>query len=88
MIITTVYADKGKGSLISVSSRSSLRTGRARTAVRQVPRPAHNLQGERPRLRLRPQWHHAPDRQYIILLEGHIEIEVSDGEKRAFSGGT
>ena len=32
-------------------------------------------------------WHPAPARQYIILLDGEIEIEVSDGEKRRFSGG-
>lgn len=32
-------------------------------------------------------WHQAPQRQYVVLLDGHIEIEVSDGEKRAFRGG-
>ena len=32
-------------------------------------------------------WHHAPQRQYIALLDGHIEIEVSDGERRQFRGG-
>jgi len=32
-------------------------------------------------------WHHAPRRQYIILLDGNIEIEVSDGEIRRFRGG-
>lgn len=32
-------------------------------------------------------WHHAPRRQYIALLDGEIEIEVSDGEKRRFTGG-
>lgn len=32
-------------------------------------------------------WHHAPRRQYIVLLDGHIEIETSDGEKRQFKGG-
>jgi len=32
-------------------------------------------------------WHHAPQRQYIIMLDGEIEIEVSDGEKRKFRGG-
>ena len=32
-------------------------------------------------------WHTAPRRQYIILLDGEIEIEVSDGEKRIFRGG-
>ncbi len=32
-------------------------------------------------------WHTAPEKQYIILLDGEIEIEVSDGEKRRFRGG-
>lgn len=32
-------------------------------------------------------WHTAPARQYIIMLDGEIEIEVSSGEKRRFRGG-
>ena len=32
-------------------------------------------------------WHTAPRRQYIVLLDGEIEIEVSSGEKRRFGGG-
>ena len=32
-------------------------------------------------------WHVAPDRQFIVLLDGAIEIEVSDGAKRVFRGG-
>ena len=32
-------------------------------------------------------FHRAPQRQYIILLDGQIEIETSLGEKRAFKGG-
>jgi hypothetical protein len=32
-------------------------------------------------------WHVAPQRQFIILLDGKIEIETSLGEKRTFSGG-
>jgi hypothetical protein len=32
-------------------------------------------------------WHRAPYRQYIILLDGEIEIEVGMGEKRQFRGG-
>jgi hypothetical protein len=32
-------------------------------------------------------WHNAPERQYIVLLDGEIEIEVGDGEKRIFRGG-
>ena len=32
-------------------------------------------------------WHCAPRRQYILLLDGEIELETSDGDKRRFSGG-
>ena len=34
-------------------------------------------------------WHTAPQRQFIVLLDGEIEIEVSSGEprKRIFHGG-
>lgn len=32
-------------------------------------------------------FHNAPQKQYIILLDGEIEIETSMGEKRVFKGG-
>src|SRR5690554_5177165 len=32
-------------------------------------------------------FHTAPQRQFIILLDGEIEIETSLGEKRTFRGG-
>ncbi|MGA3066009.1 MAG: hypothetical protein ABSF29_04095 [Tepidisphaeraceae bacterium] len=32
-------------------------------------------------------WHVAPRRQFIVLLDGAIEIEVSDGSRRTFRGG-
>ncbi len=32
-------------------------------------------------------WHTAPRKQYIIMLEGLLEVEVSDGEKRIFKHG-
>jgi hypothetical protein len=32
-------------------------------------------------------WHPAPERQYIVLLDGEIEITVGDGETRRFRGG-
>ncbi|WP_300491496.1 hypothetical protein [Flavobacterium sp.] len=33
-------------------------------------------------------FHTAPDRQYIILLDGGVEIETSLGEKRSFTTGS
>jgi quercetin dioxygenase-like cupin family protein len=32
-------------------------------------------------------WHCAPRRQFIVLLDGEIEVEVTSGEKRRFGGG-
>lgn len=32
-------------------------------------------------------FHHAPQKQYIILLDGEIEIETSLGDKRIFKAG-
>ena len=32
-------------------------------------------------------WHNAPQKQYIIILEGEVEIEVSTGETKIFGGG-
>jgi hypothetical protein len=32
-------------------------------------------------------WHPAPLKQYIVMLEGMLEVEVSDGERRRFPPG-
>lgn len=32
-------------------------------------------------------WHVSPRRQYIVMLEGSVEIQVSDGETRLFKAG-
>lgn len=32
-------------------------------------------------------WHPAPRRQWIVLLDGRISIETGDGEVREFGGG-
>lgn len=32
-------------------------------------------------------WHTAPQPQYIIYLEGEVEVEASDGEKKIFKPG-
>jgi len=32
-------------------------------------------------------WHNAPRSQYIIYLEGEVEVEASGGEKRTFKSG-
>jgi hypothetical protein len=32
-------------------------------------------------------WHVAPARQFVLLLEGSLEVEVSDGQRRGFGRG-
>ncbi len=32
-------------------------------------------------------WHNAPRKQYVIILEGQVEIEVGDGKKHRFGPG-
>jgi hypothetical protein len=32
-------------------------------------------------------WHPAPRRQFVVVLEGEVEIEASDGEVRRFGPG-
>ena len=32
-------------------------------------------------------WHNAPQRQYIVMLEGSVEIEIGDGSKGLFHSG-
>ena len=32
-------------------------------------------------------WHPAPRRQYILMLDGAVDIEVGDGEERRFGTG-
>lgn len=32
-------------------------------------------------------WHNASQHLYIVMLEGRVQIEVSDGEKRTFAAG-
>lgn len=33
------------------------------------------------------QWHTAPERQFVIMLDGAVEITASSGEKRVFDTG-
>jgi uncharacterized cupin superfamily protein len=32
-------------------------------------------------------WHNAPQEQYIVYLDGGVEVEASNGEKRIFKSG-
>ena len=35
-----------------------------------------------------PKWHTAPRRQFIVVFEGELEIEIEDGTKRRFGPGS
>ena len=35
-----------------------------------------------------PAWHVAPRRQFVVHVEGEVEVEVSDGEVRRFTPGS
>lgn len=37
---------------------------------------------------VRSDWHPAPRKQFIVVLEGVLEIEAGDGEKRRFTSGS
>ncbi len=32
-------------------------------------------------------WHNAPQRQYVVMLDGEVDIEIGDGTIRRFSTG-
>ena len=32
-------------------------------------------------------WHNAPQRQYIVILDGGLEVEIGDGTRRVFRAG-
>ena len=32
-------------------------------------------------------WHTSPGRLYVVMLDGRVEVEVSNGQKRTFQGG-
>jgi hypothetical protein len=59
--------------------------GNCGTFIWYVPGEINAIQGEPADY----DWdfHNAPQRQFIILLKGIIEITTSDGESRIFSGG-
>src|SRR5688572_6475918 len=85
MRFTRVYADENGDSRfdeqeVELEDRGSI--GRlsqpipARSVIFRTNEPGYDYD-----------WHPAPQRQFIVLLDGAIEIEVSDGERRVFRGG-
>jgi len=85
MMITRVYSDKDGESHfenVEIDLRSAGEIGRLSDNY-----SAENIVFRENDSDYYYDWHTAPQRQYIILLDGEIELEVSDGEKRFFKGG-
>ncbi len=57
-------------------------------AVTSDPFPVTGLMFRRVCAGASPAWHVAPRRQFIVHVEGEVEVEVSDGEVRTFSPGS
>ena len=81
MKVTRIYADglgESRFDELDIALRDAGDIGRlsdpipARSVVFRTNSPEYDFD-----------WHHAPQRQLIVLLDGAIEIEVSSGERRA-----
>jgi len=55
--------------------------------VREIPLPAFKRVVLRRGITRTGRWQTAPRRQWVITLQGRIEIEVADGKKRVFGPG-
>jgi len=58
------------------------------TVARTSPIGASNVSFNRVRPGMVLDWHHAPRRQYVFVLAGEYELEVSDGAVRRVVPGT
>jgi hypothetical protein len=85
MTITRVYADEhGESHLadVEIALRDAGSIGHLSEEI-----PAKGVIFRRNDPSYDYDWHVAPRRQFIVLLDGAIEIEVSDGSRRTFRGG-
>ena len=80
--ITTDSAGVSRFDEVEVPLRSAGEIGRL-----SVPYPAASVIFRETDPDYDYDWHPAPRRQLIVLLDGEIEIEVGTGERRRFSGG-
>ena len=85
MHITRVFADQeGESHFedVEIELTSSGKIGKLSDKL-----PAKNIIFRENEPEYNYDWHPAPQKQYIILLDGEIELEVSDVEIRRFGGG-
>jgi hypothetical protein len=85
MTITRVYADE-RGESHFADEEVELRDAGAIGHLSE-PIPAKEVLFRRNDPGYDYDWHVAPRRQFIVLLDGAIEIETSDGDRRTFRGG-
>lgn len=57
------------------------------TEIAPLPRAEGNVYFRRVSAGQAPSWHNAPQRQFVVILEGEMEVEVSDGATRKFGPG-
>lgn len=55
--------------------------------VLPLPRAEGNVYFRRVSADQAPSWHNAPQRQFVVILEGEMEVEASDGTTRRFHPG-
>src|SRR5690606_9297543 len=85
MKVTRVYADKDGDSHFAEFAVGLAEAGEIGRLSDPIPAESVIFRTNEPGYDY--DWHTAPQRQFIILLDGAIEIETSDGERRAFRGG-
>jgi len=83
--LTRVYAD-AEGNSHFASLEIEL-TDRGTIGLLSDPRAAESVIFRENEPSYDYDWHCAPARQFIILLDGEIGLEVSDGERRTFRAG-
>ena len=85
MTITRIYADKHGDSHfedIDIVLNDAGEIGFLSNAI-----PVKNIIFRRTDPEYDYDWHNAPQSQFILMLDGAVEIEVSDGKKRQFYTG-
>ena len=86
MLITRIYADKQGLSHFEDMHVETLSSGPLGSMSSALPVTSMILRENEPGYDF--PWHVAPRRQYIVMLEGMVEITVSDKTIRTFGQGT
>ena len=63
-------------------------SGRGRPGTATNLLPATDVGFLKLPVNMRSDWHPAPRKQYVMVLEGIMEVEAGDGERRRFSAGS